>query len=40
MKKLMKILKEDTTKPFNVKGPAGTTAVAPLTQKQKDDLIK
>ncbi len=36
----MKILKEDTTKPFNVKGPAGTTAVAPLTQKQKDDLIK
>lgn len=36
----MKILKEDTTKPFNVKGPAGTTTVAPLTQKQKDDLTK
>jgi hypothetical protein len=40
MKKLMKILKEDATKPFNVKGPAGTTTVAPLTQKQKDDLTK
>lgn len=36
----MKILKEDATKPFNVKGPAGTSAVAPLTQKQKDDLTK
>lgn len=36
----MKLVKEDTTKPFNVKGPAGTNTVAPLTQKQKDDLTK
>ena len=40
MKKLMQLIKEETTKPFNVKGPAGTTTVAPLTQKQKDDLTK
>ena len=36
----MKLLKEDATKPFSIKGPAGTTTVAPLTQKQKDDFIK
>lgn len=36
----MQLIKEETTKPFNVKGPAGTNTVAPLTQKQKDDLTK
>jgi hypothetical protein len=40
MKKLMKLIKEDTTKPFTIKGPAGTTTVAPLTQNQQNDLKK